>query len=510
MRFGIAALTCAASPVFAQSIWNGQGGDDSWSTPGNWQGGVAPVSDPSTIIQMAGTTRLTPNITGSFHLASLTFLSGAGAFNLSGGELVFTQGATPDSNLLVNSSLNSQTVSSDIKITRGQIHAGNGGLRFTGNIDVDQSSGIRFYSNLLGTMVFDSTSVISGTIASNRIIYNGPGTYQLKGYNSYVGATSIWYGKVLVEVDALETGGAFGKDTSAVGLGVNGGTAQLLTNAAVEIGRSIIVVSGATATLGGASADTSVYSKNIILGTDNSTSQSVTVTAAENGRVNITGNIVRASNVSGSNDHVTKTGKGILALYGSGNNYAGATNVNEGTLLVNGQLADGGQGVTVNAGAALGGDGDGISTGVIARNTTIKGGATFAPGDIDDNGFSLAGHLTFTKSLTFEDGAVLEFNIGSAFDTVTVHGLLTLDGTLNITAGDGFGPGNYKLFEYLGSYVDNGITLGSLPFPDLYDYTLDFSEAGAVYLQVIPEPNSVLLLGAGVMAGFAVRRRKQA
>jgi len=89
--------------------------------------------------------------------------------------------------------------------------------------------------------------------------------------------------------------------------------------------------------------------------------------------------------LTGSNG-MTKAGTGTLAL-GGANTYTGATNVDEGTLLVNGSL-DLNSTVTVASGATLGG------TGTISGPTFITGSHT--PG-------TSAGIQTFDGNLTYND-----------------------------------------------------------------------------------------------------------
>jgi len=40
---------------------------------------------------------------------------------------------------------------------------------------------------------------------------------------------------------------------------------------------------------------------------------------------------------------------------------------------------------------------------------------------------------------------------------------LTLDGSLEVTACAGFGPGVYTLFEWVDGIIDNGLVIGSMP-----------------------------------------------
>jgi polygalacturonase len=77
--------------------------------------------------------------------------------------------------------------------------------------------------------------------------------------------------------------------------------------------------------------------------------------------------------------------------------------------------------------------------------------------------------LADNTSLTVPDGTVFNFTLGTNIAEVTAQGNLTVNDTLNIAAGDGFGAGTYTLFSYAGSFFGTPV-LGSTP-PG-YNYTI--------------------------------------
>ncbi len=162
---------------------------------------------------------------------------------------------------------------------------------------------------------------------------------------------------------------------------------------------------------------------------------------------------------------IVKTGNGPLTLAGA-NTYTGPTVVNSGKLTVSGSLAN--TTTTVASTGTLGGNGS------IAGAVTCHG--TLAPG-------TSAGTLTLSNGLTLSPTSVLDYELGTVSDCVNVTGNLTLAGTLNVTAGTGFGAGTYTLITYTGNLSDeDGLILGTLPGG--YEATVNTSTAGQIRLVV--------------------------
>jgi autotransporter-associated beta strand protein len=154
---------------------------------------------------------------------------------------------------------------------------------------------------------------------------------------------------------------------------------------------------------------------------------------------------------------LVKTGNGALIL-SANNAYTGATNVNAGTLRVNGNHSAVTGLTSVASGATLGG------SGTIGGAVTVADGGHIAPGNSP-------GTLNM-GTLTLNAGSVLDFELGEANvaggtlnDLINVNGDLTLDGTLNVSpsAGGTYGAGIYRLINYTGTFTDNGLALGLLP-----------------------------------------------
>ena len=329
-----------------------------------------------------------------------------------------------------------------------------------------------------GNAIFDSNgfnSMFSGAfVGPGGITKISLGTVTLSGANAYTGGTTINAGTLNVSADknlggassGLTFGGGtlqFGSAFSLAGTrpitlnGIGGGTIDTngfdttITQAITGVGRLSKTGAG-TLTLTGAntySLGTTIGAGTLQIGSGGSTGD-------------IVGNVINsASLVFDRSDTVTfggrisgtgsvqQNGKGTTTLSGA-NTYIGNTNVNVGTLLVNGSLGTGS--VDVASGATLGG------TGTMAGPVTIQNGGTLAPGDAP-------GTLT-VATLTLNSGSILNYKLGTpngVNDLVNVNGNLTLAGKLNIMDLGGFGSGVYRLFNYTGSLTNIGLTLNSLP-----------------------------------------------
>ena len=205
----------------------------------------------------------------------------------------------------------------------------------------------------------------------------------------------------------------------------------------------------------------------------NGTGDTLYVIGGNNSSSTFTGTISSNSSAFSGEVALTKTGSGTLTLTGT-STYTGGTTVEDGTLRMNNITGSGtGSGdVEIFSGATLAG------SGIIAGATTLDNGATLAPGNS-------AGTLTFSNSLTLNDGTVMQFELGTNSDHVVVSGAFALAGTINVTAIGGFGAGTYTLFNYTpaSGYDIGNVTLGTLPAGS-YNYALATNTPGQVNLVV--------------------------
>lgn len=146
--------------------------------------------------------------------------------------------------------------------------------------------------------------------------------------------------------------------------------------------------------------------------------------------------------LGGSGDFDVQLGQ--VRLTGNSVGFTGSTWVSEAELIVDGVL---GGTLDVLADGALSGAGS-VGDTQMAGNLRGVAGQTLTFGSL-----VLAGSARTDVALAAPGGATL-FN---------VQGNLTLDGTLNVSDAGGFGDGIYRLFDYSGNLIDNGLDIGTVP-----------------------------------------------
>ncbi|GAA2838004.1 autotransporter-associated beta strand protein [Aminobacter aminovorans] len=248
----------------------------------------------------------------------------------------------------------------------------------------------------------DFSGVING---SGGLTKQGSGTFTLSGSNTYTGATKIDAGTL------------------------KAGAANTIASAS-----AVSVASGATFDLDG-------HSQTIasLAGAGDVKLGAGTLTSGN-------GDDTEYQGVMSGTGGFTKQGNGKQTMSGE-SIYTGATSVKAGELQVNGKL--GNTAITVDSGATLSG------SGTVSGSVEVSDGGHIAPG---------AGKGTLTVgSLSLSSGANLDFELGAQSDRIDVNGNLILDGKLNVSGGNDFGAGVYRLINYGGSLTDNGMVIGTVP-----------------------------------------------
>lgn len=287
----VLGLAAAASDSLGQSVWSGGGTDSLWSNGDNWSGGTAPASPKE--LHFTGVTNLTPqnDLTG-FNITRLEFLSGAGAFNLTGNDVTL-------SGNVVNNSANAQAIALNMALTAGAhiVQLNGGSLTLAGNL-----------------------SESGGAAAVTK---NGAGTLIISGDNSFTGAFSLAAGVV--------------RATSSTAFGTSAGGVSITSGARIELQGATIT--GEALSLNGDGGD-SQGALRAIGGTTSTWTGDISISSATGVFANRIGTngastLALSGGISGSGDLSIRTDgntSGVIALSGASKTYTGGTNLVIGEL----------------------------------------------------------------------------------------------------------------------------------------------------------------------------------
>ncbi len=111
-----------------------------------------------------------------------------------------------------------------------------------------------------------------------------------------------------------------------------------------------------------------------------------------------------------------------------------------------------------------------------------------------------ASTFTVSNDLNLSPQTVLNFAPGTNATEVAVAGNLTLGGTNNILAGNGFTNGTYILMTYTGTLSGTLPVIGSTPTNFAYAYTLETNQPGEVVLAVtLPAPTNLVATATNLL-----------
>ena len=382
------------------------------------------------------------------------------------------------------------------------------------NVNALQSATLDMATGDLGTVEF--------TVAGNN-------TYSLGGLQ---GARNLAVGSNSLSVGGNNQSTTYSGDLSASGLFTKVGSGTLTLSGSNSAAAGVAVNAG---TLGLGSANAIGSTGTISFGggylqfsASNTTDYSARFSNAANQQYRIDTNgqtVTLASALASSSGSLTKNGVGTLILTAT-SGFTGATAVDGGRLLVNGQL--GNTAVAVNASGMLGG------SGTILGDVTVNSSGTLSPGNSP-------GVLT-VGSLSLSDGSTTLMEItGTAaglYDQIvgTGTGSLTYGGNLDLIMSGSYADGTtFHLFSNfsspsIGDFAAVGLDAtgeyAGLTFSDsdhvggiwtsswtTNHQRLVFS-TGTGDLVVVPEPSTYAMALAGLACGgwqmFRRRRLRQA
>jgi fibronectin-binding autotransporter adhesin len=350
--------------------WTGESGFfNLWSDPLNWQGLQVPRSAATTAITFAGASRRTPvqNLASAFSLNSLTFASGAGAFQLQGSALRFTG---PGAQLVQNSDT-AVSILSDVQLADSLIYTGVGSTTLAGGL----------------------TRAVGTTRESVSLTKRGTG-------NLVLAVPTLFDGSVIIEAGQVRLRDGLALQNASVVLNVDNGL-SFGTLAQATLGNlsgSGALALGTTAlTLGGNDMPTAVYSGNIS-GTTGSVTKAGSATTRLSGNSQFDFLQVNTGRVQleGGSLQLGNAGQGLMVGTGQTPAVAGPVLAisNGATASTPGHTVqvDGGLGTLLSitgAGSRLNAGGVQMLVGNHAQGTLlVEGGGTLAAGTFLIMGFN--------------------------------------------------------------------------------------------------------------------------
>jgi autotransporter-associated beta strand protein len=321
---------------------------------------------------------------------------------------------------------NTNTYTGTTFVNAGYLLANNASSLGTTAGDTTVASGATLY--LSGSFTLAEALSLSGTgMSGNGAIYAPSGNSTISGAVTLTGnATIVQDGDLTFSGGFTDGVGSYNLTKAGTGTLTLSGTASydgptLISSGGLSIGSDSHIGSGALTMATGTTL--AVTGATTI---DNAIALSGgTVTVNTSAATTLSGNITGAGGL-------TKVGASALTLSGTGS-FTGATNVNAGSLLVNGALTATSN-TTAASAATLGGSGS------ISSNLTVNSGGTLSPGNSP-------GTLTINGDLAMASGSTLAVEIdgataGTGYDQIIVNGTVDVSGatlsvTHNYTAGSG-------------------------------------------------------------------------
>lgn len=245
-------VTFPVTFIRAGQIWDGGGApDNNWNTLANWDSNTLPTSPGTLTFGGTGVTA-NNNLAATFTMTGLTFSAGAGAFTLTGNQVITSGTGAPHTNNsaveqtinLPLSLTNSFTVGGGASMTYGGAITATGGRSLTNNLTAGTAS---YKGPLTITSASAASWTVSGASGANTVISgvisnggagaievittggNTTHTLTLTGANTFTGGLNAGVGRVKLDFSAAgaPTSDIVNSGLASGGSGLTGGGGTL-------------------------------------------------------------------------------------------------------------------------------------------------------------------------------------------------------------------------------------------------------------------------------------------
>ncbi len=284
-----------------------------------------------------------------------------------------------------------------------------------------------------GTVDFNAGSTLGIATTGSFLLSSGTANFNL-GTTNFVNGLSMTAG-------TLGGSSNISAATATLTNGVLSGTGQLTTTGVVSVGDITL------SKVWNAQGSTSMTAANIVRFNTGTINNSGTFSLDGTQTAPLLNNSgTNAFNNTGTLNKTTATVADVSVAFN--NAASGIVTVNGGTLNISGSLTQNGTIRVAGGGAVFSKSGGFTNSGVLAGSGTydVTGGALVNTGIIrpDGGGADATGTMDITGNFTQTAGGLLDLQVeGNAvgqFDRLAVSGNATLDGTVNLTAINGFIP----------------------------------------------------------------------
>lgn len=420
----------------SKGIWTGIGGNNNWSTPGNWDNNAVPVFPHS--LTFAGTARLNNNndLIG-ITVAGLTFSNNAGAFVIAGNDITMNGniGFSSSPFAPVTETMNlGLTWNANVTLNLPT----NGNLNLGGNVN---ASAYNFTKTGAGTLTLGGADNFAGyylnggtNIITGNVSISGAGGYVFLGNGdaSFNGTLVIQPGATLTVGGTFSDAMVIGRDGGSGTVIQNGGTFSYNnpTHAYLFVGATSHPGTQAEYDMNGGVLDMNGQTLGLALGDSG---------VIDTGTLNQTG---------GAINNVFALDVGAVRSFGHG-----VYNLSGGSITIDfgGIISDSGN-YSINLGGGTIQASSSWTSPLNMNLTNLNGSVTF---NTAGNVISLSGALSGNGGLTVTGGGTLELSGANSYtgDTVvTVGSTLQLDAAGTGSSAFRVASGGVLNLNYSGTY----------------------------------------------------------